>query len=137
MVLSRTSGEGRKSNHTMLRVENNGLLPTLLSDLELAVLEKAGRGQFCILGETPDWFGRWFPVREDKTIDSGRLALPGDFVAKAESLWKAKSTGWVHSDPCCYEDCSGDHVYLKVAALRIGLRPLLLLRLLYRRRPEV
>ena len=110
----------------------SAILARLLSDLDIAVLERSGDGSFTLLSESPGWLDVLWPNlnKNDAGLKPGDVFyFLDDFLTRNAAYWQAptdqrKSSGvWVETRP------DGDDQLLEAMALYIEGHPLLLLRI--------
>jgi putative nucleotidyltransferase with HDIG domain len=77
---------------------NESILTSLISALDIAVIEQSTNGSFEVLGTPPNWFKNLFP---QMTVDKKKFTIENDlsflssFVIDAAEFWKMKQSGQI------------------------------------------
>ena len=106
------------------------LQTNLLSALEIVALERAGKGVFTLLNESPSWFLALCPdaVAMGDTLKVGeRFAFLEDFLIDAEEHWRKRSSGRYRSGAWVATDQGGNDYQLEAIAVSAGERKYLLI----------
>ncbi|MFK7849325.1 MAG: sensor histidine kinase [Rhodothermales bacterium] len=112
----------------------SAILARLLSDLDIAVLERTEDGTFTLLSDVPAWLQNLWPNLKNSVtgLNPGNVFyFLEDFLSRNASFWvtpsqERKSSGvWTEAAP------DGDEQLLEALAIYIEDHPLLLLRIPY------
>lgn len=107
------------------------LLPSLLSALDVVVFERRKFGNFNLLGELPEWFGRLYPNGMEYT-QGGRMGQLSpfleNFLIDAEQLWQTHTHRQLSSGAWVEQDTVGNEYSLEACAMFIQNRRILAIR---------
>ena len=102
----------------------------LLSTLEIVALERAGKGTFTLMNESPSWFLALYPeaVALGDVLPVGeRFPFLEDFLIDAEEHWRKRAAGRYRSGAWVIEDRNGNEYQLEAIAVSSGARKYLLI----------
>jgi signal transduction histidine kinase len=98
----------------------NALLATVLTALNVVLLERRAFGEFAILGQLPSWFARLYPDIPAEAV----LLRPADaspflanFLIDAESFWEKNRPGRLLSGPWSEAALNGEECFLEASAI--------------------
>ncbi len=101
----------------------------LLSQLEMAVLERIGEGTFRLSEPPPDWMEGFFPdAREagDRLMPGEAFPFLDNFLFDAEAFWESGEEGRLKSGSWIEAGASGAEYALEATALQVAGRRVLL-----------
>ena len=107
------------------------LPPTLLAQLDIAVLQRGEGGAFSLIGEPPQWLLQIcpaLPVDGSLWHPEHHLLYLAHFIHEAEEIWREESSAQLTSDVWTEEDASGKEWLLEAIAMKVGQENLLLLK---------
>lgn len=102
----------------------------LLSQLEMAVMERIGEGTFRLTEPPPDWLERFFPDARkagDRLMPGETFPFIENFLFDAEAFWAAGKGGRLKSGSWIETGASGTEYALEATALEVDGRKALLL----------
>ena len=107
------------------------LPPTLLAQLDIAVMQRGEGGAFSLIGAPPQWLQQIcpaLPLDGSPWHPEHHLLYLAHFIQEAEEIWQGDSLAQLNSDVWTEEDPSGKEWLLESIAMKVGKENLLLLK---------
>ena len=107
------------------------LPPTLLAQLDIAVLQRGEGGAFSLIGEPPEWLQQIcpaLPLNGSLWHPEHHLLYLAHFIQEAEEIWLGDHSSQLTSDVWTEEDAGGKEWLLEAIAMKVGQENLLLLK---------
>ena len=109
----------------------SSILARLVSDLNIAVLERTPQGSFSMLSEMPEWLSSLVPettLRHDELFLEDIFLFLDDFLERHASFWNEPTQEQITSGVWTERLPDGTEQLLQATALFVQDRPLLLLK---------
>jgi len=107
------------------------LPPTLLAQLDIAVLQRKSGGAFSLIGEPPFWLQQIcpeLPTDGSPWHPGNYLLYLAHFYEEAEEIWNGEASSQLTSDVWTEEDPTGKEWLLEAIAMKVGQEDLLLIK---------
>src|SRR4030095_8559106 len=109
------------------------LLVSLLTALNVVLLERQEKGSFRLLGSLPEWFFRLYQdaaSRQEDLRPGEKFLVLENFIVDAEQFWQERGAGRRRSGLWIETDWSGNECSLEASAVCVQERKILLIELL-------
>ncbi len=108
-----------------------GILASLLSDLDIVVLERDADGTFTVISESPAWLdGIWPEAKKtaSELAPEAKFLFLDDFLGRIDTYWQTPSDRQISSGVWTETAPDGTDHLLEAVATFVNDRPLLLIR---------